>query len=95
MKACIAPDSWKTGFPLEEEMKNRKFALSAILGCATALILGVGCGDEKDPRLSKADVKYLKEQRLKEQYGSGTTTVTVTTTSSVVSYVTVTNTVNQ
>lgn len=68
-------------------MKVSQIPLFALLLVATGLI--VGCGDQTDPRLSNEDIAYLKQKRLQEMYGTGST---VTTTNTQVSYVTVQNT---
>ena len=67
-------------------MKLKNLPFVAVLTVAMALI--VGCGDQKDPRLSDADVAYMKQKRLQEMYGGSSSTTTVTT----VQYVTITNT---
>ena len=68
-------------------MKLKNLPFLAALVIAVAFV--VGCGDQKDPRLSDADIAYMKQQRLLQMYGGGTTT---TGTSTVVQYVTITNT---
>jgi hypothetical protein len=68
-------------------MKRKELPFIAAALLATALI--VGCGDQKDPRLSDADIAYMKQQRLIQMYGGNTTS---TSTSTVVQYVTITNT---
>lgn len=67
-------------------MKLKSLPFLAAFFVATAFV--VGCGDQKDSRLSDADVAYLKQQRINQLYGSSTTT----STSTVVQYVTITNT---
>jgi hypothetical protein len=69
-------------------MKSTKLPFLAALVVATALI--VGCGPQNDSRLSDADVAYLKQQRLMQMYGLNSNGST--STSTVVQYVTITNT---
>lgn len=72
------------------KLKNLPFVVGLTL--ATAFI--VGCGDEKDPRLSDADVMYIKQQRLQQQYGTAGGTTTVVSTVTVTTNKTVTATAN-
>ena len=50
-------------------MKSLKIPFLAALFSATALI--VGCGDQKDPRLSDADIMAIKQARLQQLYEIG------------------------
>jgi hypothetical protein len=70
-------------------MKLKTLPFLAVFFVATAFV--VGCGDQKDPRLSDADIAYMKQQRLAQMYG-GTSATGSTATSTVMQYVTITNT---
>lgn len=77
-------------------MRPKSLPFLALLTFATALV--VGCGDNNSnsgPSASPADLMYLKQKRIQEMYGGASTTAT--TTSTVVQYMTITNTtiVNQ
>jgi len=55
----------------------RKLIFAIALSLATVFI--VGCGDDDDDGLSAADRAWVRQQRLREQYGiSGTVTATST-----------------
>jgi hypothetical protein len=66
---------------------DKKLPCLAALILATAFIVGCGEDGGKDNRLSDADIWYIKQQRIQAMYGGGTQT----TTSTQVSYVTITN----
>jgi hypothetical protein len=69
-------------------MNLKTLPFFAIMFVATAIV--VGCGPQNDPRLSDADIAYMKQQRLSQ--ASGNSAGTTTATSTVVNYVTITNT---
>ena len=61
-------------------MKIKNLPLAAALAIATLFV--VGCGD-RDDGLSAADRAWVKQQRINQMYGIGTTTNTTTVTSTV------------
>lgn len=63
----------------------RRFQLPFLIAFLTATLFVVGCGEQRDSRLSDADIAYLKQQRLMQMYGGTVTTITSTT----VQYVTI------
>ena len=76
MKALAEP-------PAGGSMNFRNIIFVAIVTCSAASI--IGCGDNN---LSKDDANWVHQQRLNQMYGSAT----VTSTSTVVNYVTITST---
>jgi hypothetical protein len=55
-------------------LKNIPFALAITLGAA----LVVGCG-ETTPTLTKEEVAYVRQKRLQEMYGGGSTSTSTQT----------------
>jgi len=68
-------------------MKLKSLPFFALFFTATAVV--VGCGPQTDSRLSDADVAYIKQQQMAQLYGG---TAATASTSTVVQYVTITNT---
>lgn len=67
-------------------MNWKKVTFVAALTIAMSVI--VGCGEQKDPRISDDQAAWNKQQYLQAKYGGGSNSNTVTE----VRYVTVTNT---